>query len=97
VAKEYLSFPFVFLWSQVGDQYEFESQFPLGASFPALLTVLPKKKRYSNMRMGGGFDVVNVKGYISRLLAGKESSGDLPAPLSTLNKATKWTPKSEDD
>lgn len=90
VMKDFLSYPLVFLWSQGGDQFDFESQFPLGAGYPALLTVIPKKKKYSVMRTGAGFGVENIKAYINNLLAGRETAGDLPAVVSSMRKVDAW-------
>lgn len=90
VMKDFLSYPLVFLWSQGGDQYDFESQFPLGAGYPSLLTVIPKKKKYSVMRTGQGFGAENIKSYINNLLAGRETAGDLPAVLSSMRKVDPW-------
>jgi protein disulfide-isomerase A6 len=90
VMKDFLSYPLVFLWSQGGDQYDFESQFPLGAGYPSLLTVIPKKKKYSVMRTGQGFGAENIKSYINSLLAGRETAGDLPAVLNTMRKVDPW-------
>jgi protein disulfide-isomerase A6 len=92
VMKDYLSYPMVFLWSQGGDQYDFESQFPLGAGYPALLTIIPKKNKYSVMRTGQGFEPSQIKAYIDSLLAGRESAGDLPAKLNPIRKADAWKP-----
>jgi protein disulfide-isomerase A6 len=90
VMKDFLSYPLVFLWSQGGDQYDFESQFPLGAGYPSLLTVIPKKKKYSVMRTGGGFGVDNIRTYINNLLAGRETAGDLPATINAMRKVDPW-------
>jgi protein disulfide-isomerase A6 len=90
VMKDYLSYPMVFLWSQGGDQYDFESQFPLGAGYPALLTIIPKKNKYSVMRTGQGFEASHIKAYVNSLLAGRETAGDLPAQLNAIRKADAW-------
>ena len=90
VMKEFVSYPMVFLWSQGGDQFDFESHFPLGAGYPSLMTVIPKKKKYSVMRTGSGFEPDNIKAYINRLLAGNESAGDLPAIISPMRKVDAW-------
>lgn len=89
--KEFISYPLVFLWSQGGDQFDFEQQFPLGAGYPALLTIVPKKKKYSVMRTGVGFEAKNIKAYIHKLLAGSEGIYDLPAVLAPIRKASPWT------
>ena len=90
VMKDFISYPMVFLWSQGGDQFDFESQFPLGAGFPALLTIVPKKKKYSVMRTGQGFEASNIKTYITRLLEGKEGIYDLPQVISSMQKVKPW-------
>lgn len=78
------------MWTQGGDQYDFESQFPLGAGYPALLTIVPNKKKYSVMRTGKGFEVADIKNYITRLLAGQEGIYDLPQQLAEFRKAEPW-------
>lgn len=90
VMKDFLSYPLVFLWSQGGDQFDFESQFPLGAGYPSLLTVIPKKKKYSVMRTGQGFGAENIKSYINSLLGNRETAGDLPAALNPMRKVDAW-------
>lgn len=90
--KEFISYPLVFLWSQGGDQFDFESQFPLGAGFPALLTIVPKKKKYSVMRTGQGFEPTHIKSYLNKLLlSGSEVVYDLPAVIEPMRKVTAWT------
>lgn len=91
VMKDYLSYPMVFLWSQGGDQYDFESQFPLGVGYPTLLTVIPKKKKYSVMKTNQGFEAPQIKAYINSLLTGRETAGDLPAQLNPIRKADAWS------
>ena len=90
VMKDFLSLPLVFLWSQGGDQFDFEQQFPLGTGFPALLTIAPMKKLYSVMRTGAGFEASHIKSYISRMLAGQEGMYNLPQVLQPLRKVTPW-------
>ena len=88
--KEFISYPMTFLWSQGGDQFDLEQQFPLGAGYPALLTIVPKKKKYSVMRTGQGFEPANIKNYINRLLAGSEGIYDLPAVITPVKKVAEW-------
>lgn len=90
VMKEFISYPIGFMWSQGGDQFDFESQFPLGAGFPALLTLIPKRKKYSVMRTGAGFEVANIKSYISKLLTGSEPAYDMPQQLAEFRKVDAW-------
>lgn len=91
VMKDFMSYPMIFMWTQGGDQYDFETQFPLGAGYPALLSIFPKKKKYSVMRTGQGFEASNIRSYINSLLAGKETAGDLPAQLNPIRKVQPWT------
>ena len=88
--KEFVSYPLGFMWTQGGDQFDFESQFPLGAGYPALLAIIPKKKKYSVMRTGAGFEPANIKSYINKLLMGSENSYDLPAAVAEFRKVDAW-------
>jgi len=80
--------PCTFLWSQGGDQYEFESKLNLGFGFPALVAIHMKKGKYGIHR--GSFVQESIRGFLTSLMSGKVPLNDLPKDLPKIYKADAW-------
>lgn len=78
--------PFNFLWSQGGDQFDFEDSLNLGMGYPTILTIVAGKKKFSTMRRPWGKD--NLQSYLNSLAANQEHFYDireLPTKLKTID------------
>lgn len=82
--------PATFLWSQGGDQYEFEEKLNLGFGFPALVAISRKKGIFVIHR--GTFTEQSVRTFISGLSSPKHLN-DLPKALPEIITQKKWDGK----
>jgi len=90
--------PFNFLWSQGGDQFDFEESMNLGMGYPAIIAFVAGKKKFSVMRRAWSQD--NLSMYINGLSSNQEhfytcsnypdSNTKLPKKL---KKVTPYDPK----
>jgi len=80
--------PVTYLWSQGGDQYEFEEKLNLGFGYPALIAIHLKKQKYSIHR--GSFDLEGVRSFVTSLTGGRAALHDIPANLPKIQKADPW-------
>eukprot|EP00397_Hematodinium_sp_SG-2012_P041981 GEMP01046351.1.p1 GENE.GEMP01046351.1~~GEMP01046351.1.p1 ORF type:complete len:279 (+),score=68.76 GEMP01046351.1:87-923(+) len=80
--------PCTFLWSQGGDQYEFEEKLNLGFGYPALVAIHLKKGKFGVHR--GSFEQESIRGFLTSLMSGRVPLNDLPKELPKIYKADAW-------
>lgn len=80
--------PCTFMWSQGGDQFEFEEKLNLGFGFPAVVAVHLKKGKFGVHR--GSFEQEGLRGFLTSLMSGRVPLHDLPKELPQIVKATPW-------
>jgi len=70
VAKKFRGKPFTFIWSQGGDQYDFEVLFGAeGSGYPSVIAVHHGKKLFSKMKKA--FDEEHLEAFVNDILEGK--------------------------
>lgn len=80
--------PCTFLWSQGGDQFEFEEKLNLGFGYPALVAIHLKKGKFGIHR--GSFEFESIGGFVRSLMSGRVPLNDLPKELPKLYKTEPW-------
>jgi len=83
--------PFNFLWSQGGDQFDWEDSMNLGMGYPTIVTIVAGKKKFSTMRRAWGKD--NLIMYLNGLAAGGEHFYDMRELPTKLKSVTAYDPK----
>ncbi len=69
--------PFKFLWSQGGDQFDFEEKLDVsGSGYPGVAVIFEHKKMYGKMRKS--FNQLNLEDYLNNILDNKAGFGNLP-------------------
>jgi protein disulfide-isomerase A6 len=80
--------PITFLWTQGGDNFDYEEKLGVTFGFPAILLVNHGKKKYTTMKTS--FEYENIKGFINRVLIGKEAFYDLPSVIPLFKTVSPW-------
>jgi len=91
--------PISIVWSQGGDQYEFEESLSLGSGYPSLVAIHAGKMKYAVMK--GAFSKKNIDSWINSLVSGREALFDLRS-LPKVKDIERWDgqdhkPKYEDE
>ncbi|EAR90091.1 protein disulfide isomerase family A protein (macronuclear) [Tetrahymena thermophila SB210] len=80
--------PITYLWSQGGDQYDFEEKLNAGGSgYPSAMAISHKKNLYQIFK--GSFKKKDLDSFISGLLTGRGSFSTLPT-LPKIKKVKEW-------
>lgn len=79
------------MWSQGGDQLEFERKLNLSFGYPAVVALSLEKQRYVIMK--GEFTEFKLSAFITGLLYGKERLGELPKNMPKIMKVAGWDGK----
>jgi protein disulfide-isomerase A6 len=79
--------PVTIVWSQGGDQYEFEEALGLGSGYPAVVAIHVGKMKYAIMK--GAFNKKNVDTWINTVITGREALFDLKA-LPPVKPIQRW-------
>jgi len=77
--------PFNFLWSQGGDQFDFEDDMNLGMGYPTIVAMVANKKKFAVMRRS--WSAENLTSFINALASNREHFYDireLPKKLKTI-------------
>lgn len=91
IATANKSKPFTYLWSQGGDQYDFEEKLNVGGSgYPSAIAISHKKNIYQIFK--GSFKKKDLETFVSRLLSGRGSFSTL-VPLPKIKKTKNWDGK----
>lgn len=93
ITRASLHMPITFLWSQGGDQFDFEEQLSLAFGYPAVVAVHLAKGKYAVHR--GDFSRESIGTFLTQLLAGKAPVSDLPKQLKKLQTVEAWEQKEE--
>ena len=91
VRKKFIGKPFNFLWSQGGDQFDWEESMNLGFGYPAVVAITVAKKKFATMR--SSWSKEKLISFVNGLAMNKEYFSDM-RELPKLKKATLW--KAED-
>lgn len=79
------------MWSQGGDQYDFEEKLNVGGSgYPSAIAISHKKNIYQIFK--GSFKKKDLETFVSRLLSGRGSFSTL-VPLPKIKKTKNWDGK----
>merc|ERR1711862_164298 len=90
VTKKTTGKPFNYLWSQGGDQFDFEESMNLGMGYPTVVAVVAGKKKFSVMRRAWSKE--NLEGFVNGLAMNKEYFYDLRELPTKLKTVTKYVP-----
>eukprot|EP00386_Alphamonas_edax_P002786 GDKI01008484.1.p1 GENE.GDKI01008484.1~~GDKI01008484.1.p1 ORF type:complete len:418 (+),score=183.46 GDKI01008484.1:100-1353(+) len=83
--------PVKFLWSQGGDQFDFEQQLNLSFGYPAVIAVNFEKGMYATHR--GDFTQTSLRSFLTALMSGRAPVSPLPKTLEKIKKAEAWDGK----
>jgi len=84
VADSYGTRGINFLWSQGGDQYEFEDKFGITGSYPRVVAFSEKKQKY--LSMIPAYTAENIPKWINSLFSGRLGFYDYPKNIPELKK-----------
>eukprot|EP00923_Selenidium_pygospionis_P034515 GHVN01060128.1.p1 GENE.GHVN01060128.1~~GHVN01060128.1.p1 ORF type:complete len:416 (-),score=45.51 GHVN01060128.1:2065-3312(-) len=90
IVKSSATMPLKFLWSQAGDQFDFEEQMHLAFGYPAVVAVNLERKKYTVHR--GDFGQESIRSFITNLMTGTAPVSDLP-DLKKLSIVEAWDGK----
>lgn len=82
--------PIYFLWSQGGDQFDFEEQMHLSFGYPAVVALNYNKKKYAVCRRA--FNEDNLKDFILDIFLGKERLMNIDK-IKDMKNVPKWDGK----
>lgn len=87
VRKKFQGKPFNFLWSQGGDQFDWEDSMNLGFGYPAVVALTVGKKKFATMR--SAWSKEKLESFVNGLAMNREYFSDM-REVPKLKKATAW-------
>ncbi|CAD8134718.1 unnamed protein product [Paramecium pentaurelia] len=87
VAKSLKNKPVNFLWTQGGDNYEFEEAFQCAAAHPSVMALSGRKSVYAKLK--GAFSKQNIEQFVNNVLNGREHFNQY-SRLPNFKKVEKW-------